>query len=63
VKKIPQFCYTNSIHIMAYSPIRYSDDVVLGNAERHHYETFDADGGNDGRLLHLDNGKRYGKQQ
>ena len=28
-----------------------------GNADRHHYETFDVDGDN-GRLLHLDNGKR-----
>ncbi|XP_065917150.1 glycosaminoglycan xylosylkinase-like isoform X2 [Dysidea avara] len=33
-------------------------DYLMGNADRHHYETFDADG-NNGRLLHLDNGKSF----
>lgn len=33
-------------------------DYLMGNADRHHYETVDADGDN-GRLLHLDNGKSF----
>jgi hypothetical protein len=30
---------------------------ILGNADRHHYETF-VKGGDDAMVLHLDNGKR-----
>ena len=31
--------------------------VPTGNADRHHYETYTSHG-NNGRLLHIDNGKR-----
>lgn len=34
-------------------------DFLIGNADRHHYETF-AKLGNNGFLLHLDNGKSFG---
>ncbi|XP_065829885.1 glycosaminoglycan xylosylkinase-like [Oscarella lobularis] len=34
-------------------------DYLIGNADRHHYETFERDG-NDGMLLHLDNAKSFG---
>jgi hypothetical protein len=33
-------------------------DFLIDNADRHHYETFAEDGDN-GRLLHLDNGKGF----
>ncbi|XP_041363679.1 extracellular serine/threonine protein kinase FAM20C-like [Gigantopelta aegis] len=36
-------------------------DFLQGNLDRHHYETF-VDFGNDTFLLHLDNGRGFGKQ-
>lgn len=34
-------------------------DFIIGNGDRHHYETFKK-GGNEGMLLHLDNAKSFG---
>ena len=33
-------------------------DYLIGNADRHQYETFEKDG-DQGMLLHLDNAKRF----
>lgn len=32
-------------------------DFLIGNADRHHFETYEPDGSR-GRLMHIDNGKR-----
>jgi hypothetical protein len=34
-------------------------DFLIGNADRHHFETYTADGER-GRLMHIDNGKSFG---
>ena len=34
-------------------------DFLIGNADRHHFETYALHGIKEGRLMHIDNGKRY----
>ena len=47
-----------TIHVCMCAMVSHWLSRSSGNADRHHYETFQADG-NNGRLLHLDNGKGY----
>lgn len=49
-------CACVCVHMCAYTLSSCWLSLPAGNADRHHYETFRADG-NNGRLLHLDNGK------
>ena len=45
-----------------YGVLEYTDscvfDFLMGNADRHHYETY-ARASRHGRLMHIDNGKRF----
>ena len=36
-------------------------DFLIGNADRHHFETYALHGIKEGRLMHIDNGKRYAR--
>ena len=36
-------------------------DFIMGNMDRHHYETFKLFKNNSGYTLHLDNGRGFGK--